>query len=47
VREAFLRLVVLSRQRDKRETDDLDEKLRLHTEIQALKDSLRAVSVEP
>lgn len=47
VREAFLRLVILSRQRDKRETDDLDEKLRLHTQIQALKDSLRAVSVEP
>jgi DNA primase len=47
VREAFLRLVILSRQRDKRATDDLDEKVRLHTEIQTLKDSLRAVSVEP
>jgi DNA primase len=47
VRQVFLRLVILSRQRDKRETTDYDEKERLQAEIQALKDSLRAVSVEP
>jgi DNA primase len=47
VQEAFLRLAILSRQRDKRETTDFDEKDRLQTEMQALKDSLRAVSAEP
>jgi DNA primase len=47
VREALLRLIILSRQRDKRETADYDEKERLRTEIVALKDSLRAVSIEP
>ena len=47
VREAFLRLAILSRQRDKRETTDFDEKERLRLEIQALTHSLRAVSAEP
>jgi DNA primase len=47
VRQAILRLVILSRQRDKRETADYDDKERLRLEIQALKDSLSAVSVEP
>jgi DNA primase len=47
VREAFLRLGVLSRERGKRETQDLDEKEALHAEIQALKEALRAVSAEP
>jgi DNA primase len=47
VREAFLRLMILNRQRDKRASADYDEKERLHSEMQALKDSLRAVSVEP
>ena len=47
VREAFLRLVILSRQRKKREATDYDEKETLQAEIQALKDSLRAVSAEP
>ena len=46
-REEFLRLMILNRQRDKRASADYDEKERLHSEIQALKDSLRAVSVEP
>jgi DNA primase len=45
--QALLRLVILSRQRDKLETADYDEKERLRIEIQSLKDSLRAVSVEP
>jgi DNA primase len=47
VREAFLRLGVLSRERGKRQTQDLDEKEALHTEILALKEALRAVSAEP
>jgi DNA primase len=47
VREAFLRLGVLSRERSKRQTQDLDEKEALHTKIQALKEALRAVSSEP
>ena len=47
VREAFLRLAILSREHDKREATDYDEKERLQTNIQALKDSLRAVSAEP
>jgi DNA primase len=47
VREAFLRLGVLSRERSKRQTQDLDEKEALHAEIQALKEALRAVSAEP
>ena len=47
VREAFLRLGILSRDRSKRQTPDLDEKEALHTEIQALKGALRAVSAEP
>ena len=47
VRQAIFRLVILSRQRDKLETADYDEKERLRIEIQSLKDSLRAVSVEP
>jgi hypothetical protein len=47
VREAFLRLGVLSRQRDKNETADYDEKEALRSKVQALKEALRAVSVEP
>jgi DNA primase len=47
VREVWLRLGILSRQREMRETADYDEKERLQNEIQALKDSLRAVSAEP
>jgi DNA primase len=47
IRETFLRLVILSRQRGKRETADYDEKERLQAEVQALKEALRAVSVEP
>lgn len=44
VREAWLRLGILSRQRAKRETPDYDEKDRLQSEIQALKEALRAES---
>ena len=47
VREAFLRLGVLSRERTKNETADYDEKEALRSEIQALKEALRAISVEP
>jgi hypothetical protein len=47
VREAFLRLGILSRQRSKNETTDYDEKEKLRREIWALTDALRAVSVEP
>ncbi|MDQ3588735.1 MAG: DNA primase [Actinomycetota bacterium] len=47
VREAWLRLGILSRQRSKRETPDYDRKESLQVEIQALKETLRAVSAEP
>jgi DNA primase len=46
VREAWLRLAILSRQRAKRETSDFDEKERLRAEILALTGALRA-SVTP
>jgi DNA primase len=47
VREAWLRLGILSREHAKRETQDYDEKEALQTEIQVLKEALRAVSAEP
>ena len=47
VREAWLRLGILRRQRSKRETPDYDEKEALQAEIQALKEALLAVSAEP
>jgi DNA primase len=47
VREAMLRLGILSRERSKNETADYDEKDGLRSEIQALTKALRAVSVEP
>lgn len=47
VRESWLRLAILSRQRAKQDTPDLDTKERLHSEIQRLKEALRAVSSEP
>ena len=47
VREAWLRLGILSRQRSKRETPDYDEKETLQAQIQALNEALRAVSAEP
>jgi DNA primase len=47
VREALLRLGILSRERSKNETADYDEKDALRSEIQALTKALRAVSVEP
>ena len=47
VREAFLRLGILSRESSKRRSHDLDEKEALQFEIQGLKDALRTLSVEP
>jgi DNA primase len=47
VQMAWLRLGILSRERSKRRTQDLDEKEALHTEIQALREALRAVSTKP
>ncbi|HET7480845.1 MAG TPA: DNA primase [Rubrobacteraceae bacterium] len=47
VRESWLRLAILSRQRAKQDAPDLDAKERLHSEIQRLKEALRAVSSEP
>jgi len=47
VREALLRLGILSRERSKNETADYDEKDVLRSEIQALTKALRTVSVEP
>ena len=46
VREAWLRLAILSREHDKRETPDYDRKERLQVEIQELKHALRSVSSE-
>ncbi|MEW6637331.1 MAG: toprim domain-containing protein, partial [Actinomycetota bacterium] len=47
IREAWLRLGILSRERRKRESEDLDLKERLHAEIRDLKEALRTVSIEP
>jgi DNA primase len=47
VREAFLRLGILSRERTKNETADYDEKEALRSEILALREALRTVSAEP
>jgi hypothetical protein len=47
IREAFLRLGILSRERSKNEIADYDEKEALRSDIQVLKEALRAVSVEP
>ena len=44
VRELWLRLVILSRRRSQRETDDYDEKESLQAEIRSLERALRAVS---
>ncbi len=46
IREGWLRLAILSRERAKRETSDFDVKDYLHSEIQTLKDALRAVGAE-
>jgi DNA primase len=44
VREAWLRLAILSREQSKRETPDYDEKEVLHSQIQHLKQALRSIS---
>ena len=44
IREAWLRLGILSRERRKRETSNYDRKDALQSEIQTLKDALRAVA---
>jgi DNA primase len=44
VREAWLRLAILSREQSKRETPDYDRKEQLQSEIQGLKQALRSVS---
>ena len=46
VREAWLRLAILSREYSKRETPDYDRKEMLQTEIQQLKRALRSASSE-
>ena len=46
VREAWLRLAILSREHNKRETPDYDLKEQLQAEIQQLKHALRSVSSE-
>lgn len=40
IQAAWLRLRILSREREKRQTSDYDEKSRIHTEIQKLKNAL-------
>jgi DNA primase len=47
VREAWLRLAILSREHSKRETPDYDRKEQLQAEIQQLKLALRSVSSQP
>jgi DNA primase len=44
VREAWLRLAILSREQSKRDTTDYDRKDVLHSEIQYLKQALRSIS---
>jgi len=44
IREAWLRLGILSRERGKRETSDYDRKEELQAEIQTLKEALRAAA---
>ena len=44
IREAWLRLGILSRERGKRETSDYDRKDTLQSEIQTLKEALRAAA---
>ena len=46
VREAWLRLAILSREHGKRETPDYDRKEQLQAEIQQLKHAIRSVSSE-
>lgn len=46
VRAAWLRLRVLSRERDKRQTPDYEEKSRIQAQIQSLKDALAKVTTE-
>lgn len=47
VRELWLRLSILSREREKRETGDYDRKDSLQAEIMALREALRTVSAGP
>ena len=47
VRMTWLRLGILSRELNKRNAHDLDEKVALQAEIQVLKEALRAHAVEP
>ncbi|MGB3683180.1 MAG: DNA primase [Rubrobacteraceae bacterium] len=47
VKEAWLRLIILNRERAKRQTQDYDEKDRLHAEVQKLKAALRAITSQP
>ncbi|MGB3633234.1 MAG: toprim domain-containing protein, partial [Rubrobacteraceae bacterium] len=44
IRDAWLRLRILSRERDKRQVSDYDEKSEIHTEIQILKNALSIVA---
>lgn len=47
VREAWLRLAILNRERAKRQTQDYDEKDRLRAETQTLKAVLRSIASQP
>ena len=46
IREAWIRVGILSRERAKRQTPDYDEKDRIQSEMSLLKDALRAVATE-
>ncbi|CAN5555102.1 hypothetical protein BH24ACT20_BH24ACT20_02340 [soil metagenome] len=47
VKEAWLRLIILNRERAKRQTQDYDEKDRLRAETQTLKAALRSIASQP
>jgi DNA primase len=47
VRELWLRLSILSREREKRATDDYDRKESLQAEIMPLREALRSISAAP
>ena len=46
IKAAWLRLRILSRERDKRQTSDYDEKSNIQAEIQVLKDALKVATTE-
>ncbi len=46
IKAAWLRLRILRREHDKRQTPDYDEKIRIHSEVQLLREALRTITEE-